>query len=163
MTVVTPRPSALALAGAALWLFSAPAVQAQAAASLGGQLTQGVRCSPDRALRDLRFRAATVKASQEEVAAALGVIADDALICDPIRAAARELAVPLVAAQATAPTTVTEKPQTDNPPTEETDIKDKARDVVERTLAEAGRRAAALKFDVGPPPPRLLPGHGRPW
>jgi hypothetical protein len=119
-----------------------PAAQAQEINELANTLTEGVRCDEANALTDLSANLAKVpSAAAEMVTGALTALAADEATCDPVRVAA----LSLVADSGTLADTGANAP-------------DPARALVEATLAEADRRAAAMKFEVGPPPLNLSRG-----
>lgn len=140
-----PRRVAVRLAAgvAGLAMLAAfPAAQAQESDELANKLAGGVRCDEANALADLSANLAKVpSAAAEMVTGALTALAADEATCEPVRAAALSLVAEtgtLADAGANAP--------------------DPARALVEATLVEADRRAAAMKFEVGPPPLNLSRG-----
>ncbi len=132
---------AAVVAGLAM-LAAVPAAHAQDAGELSKTLAIGVRCEEANALRDLSTNVAKVPAGAADVVTdALTTLAADDAACEPLRAAALSLVTEsgtLAHAQAAAPNS--------------------ARAIVEATLAEADRRAATMKFEVGPPPLNLSRG-----
>lgn len=132
---------AAGLAGLSM-LALVPAAQAQDVDELTTKLIDGLRCEDASALTDLSANLAKVpSAAAEMVTAALSAIAADEATCEPVRVAAQSL----VADRGTLADSVASAP-------------DAARALVEATLAEADRRAAAMKFEVGPPPLNLSRG-----
>jgi hypothetical protein len=120
----------------------APVAQAQNADALASTLAEGVRCEDGGALTDLNANLAKVSAAAAElVTGALTTLAADQAICAPVR----DAAVTLLAG----PGTPAEANSSDP---------DQARALVDATLAEADRRSAAMKFEVGPPPLNLSRG-----
>ncbi len=120
-----------------------PTAQAQDAGELAQRLGSDVRCQETRSIGDLSANVAEQGGDDPVLLAeALALLGADEDVCDPIRAAARSLAADL------AVTTV-------NP---DAQVRDAARAAVDATLAEAERRAASLKFEVGPPPLNLARG-----
>jgi len=120
---------------------SVPAALAQDA-NLVGSLTEGVRCSATNAKEDLESNIRKLQAANELIGAALGSVANDEGSCQPMRDAANELvAVYLIATPA---------------PVE--DPSAAARQVIDQTLADADRKAASMKFEVGPPPRNMTRG-----
>lgn len=137
------RRAAVRLAvGAGLAMLAViPTAQAQAqdVAALARILAEDVRCQAPDAMADLVANVAEVQPVVGElVADALTFLGADATACEPVRAAALALA-PTVDGTAV-------------------NVRDPARGIVEATLAEADRRASAMKFEVGPPPLNLSRG-----
>jgi len=129
-------------AAALVMLALVPSAEAQDAAQLAKSLTDGVRCEPANALADLSANVARVQQTAAEmVTAVLTTVAGDQAVCEPVRVAAQTL----VADAGTRAAAETKEP-------------DQARALVEATLAEADRRSAAMKFEVGPPPLNLSRG-----
>lgn len=122
----------------------AAAAQAQElpAAELGRMLGEGVRCQDDDALTDLTANVAKAQTVSEGLMpSALALLAADETTCEPVRTAALTLASQITPATEPA-----------------IDIAEAARAVVEAARADAERRAASLKFEVGPPPLNLTRG-----
>jgi hypothetical protein len=118
-----------------------PTAFAQDAASLAKTLGQGVRCLDDRASGDLSEAVARVgNVDPVVVLDALTALSVDTATCQPVRTAAVAL--------------ITERTALSN----EVNVQDAARAVVDATLAEAELRAASMKFEVGPPPLNLSRG-----
>lgn len=119
-----------------------PAASPQDANEFSTTLAEGVRCDDANALTDLSANLAKAPAAAAEmVTTALAALAGDDAICGPVRSAALSLVADpgtLAGVEPAAP--------------------DPARSLVEATLAEADRRAAAMKFEVGPPPLNLSRG-----
>lgn len=130
------------LTGLAL-LAITPAAFAQDAAGLAKTMGEGVRCLEDRAFGDLSETLTRIgPADPVVVLDALALLGADAEICEPLRLAAQTLAA--------------ERSATDLGG--EVNVTDAARAAVDATLAEADRRAASMKFEVGPPPLNLSRG-----
>lgn len=120
----------------------APAAHAQDAAALAKSLGADVRCQETRAVADLSANVAESGGTdQTMLLEALTLIGADEAACTQVRDAARSLAADLTASV--------------NP---EAGVKVAARAVVDATLAEADRRSASMKFEVGPPPLNLSRG-----
>ena len=140
-----PRRVAVRLAAGAAglaMLVMVPAANAQDVDELTKTLTDGVRCEDASALPDLSANLAKVpSAAAEMVTAALTALAADETTCEPVRVAALSLVA-----------------DTGTPADTGANAPDPARALVEATLAEADRRAAAMKFEVGPPPLNLSRG-----
>jgi hypothetical protein len=129
---------------ALLALAAGPAASAIAQEpDLLGPLTDSVRCSGAGAQEDLQNKLMRLTASPEAVTSALKLVAADPSRCEPLRAAAAELAGTVGLAA---------------PPSEEEVATDSARAVVAQSLAEAEANAIRLKFDVGPPPRNMTKG-----
>jgi hypothetical protein len=143
---ILSKPSGQRLSALALLLAVAPAAMAQEAAPLAQELMVGVRCSEARAAEDLEFRIKRMKATPDEVDAALRALAANASTCEPVRAAA----LAFVGEEAPAAEAI--------PAAAEEDNTEAARAIASQTLAEADRRAQALKFEVGPPPRHMTRG-----
>jgi hypothetical protein len=122
----------------------APATFAQEV-DVVGPLTEGVRCFGSNAREDLLFNVKKLEAADDVIGAALNAIAADEARCAPMREAATELAATYVVVPA---------------PTPEEAVAISTRELVEKTLAEADRRAGSLKFEVGPPPRHMTKGRG---
>jgi hypothetical protein len=114
-------------------------------ADIVGPLTEGVRCSGSNAKEDLEFNIRKLEATDEAISVALGLVANDEVWCQPMRDAANELILVYPVA--------TPAPVED--PSAIT-----ARQVIDQTLADADRKAASLKFEVGPPPRNMTRGRG---
>ncbi len=112
-------------------------------ADLAGPLTEGVRCFGSNAKEDFVFNIKKLEATDNVIGTALNGIAADEARCAPMREAARELAATYMIIP--------------EPKPEETAV-NSARSLVEKTLAEADRKAGSLKFDVGPPPRHMTKG-----
>lgn len=111
-------------------------------AELGKTLGEGVRCQDENAPADLTVNISKVQSADRSlVADALAALAADEKACEPVRAAALALRGDYIAAAAP-----------------DANVTDSARAVVEAALADAERRTAALKFEVGPPPLNLSRG-----
>jgi hypothetical protein len=124
-------------------VLTAPQAFGQAADGLPAELAKGVTCSSPDASVGLLTAVAKATAPAAEILAALDVIGSDAAACEPVRNAAKELAVSLGAsapAVAEAPSAAASSA------------------ILAEVEAEAERRAASLKFEVGPPPPNLTRG-----
>ena len=120
----------------------APTAHAQDAAALAGVLGADVKCQDTRAMTDLTANVSESGGTdQAMLLEALTLIGADEAACIQLRDAARSLAADLTAAV--------------NP---EAGVKVAARAVVDATLAEADRRSASMKFEVGPPPLNLSRG-----
>ncbi|OYW43586.1 MAG: hypothetical protein B7Z38_00855 [Rhodobacterales bacterium 12-64-8] len=120
----------------------APTAHAQDAAALADVLTADVRCQDTRTITDLSANVSESGGTdQAMLLEALTLIGADEAACIQVREAARSLAADL------APSV--------NP---EAGVKIAARAVVDATLAEADRRSASMKFEVGPPPLNLSRG-----
>jgi len=120
----------------------APVVSAQDA-DIVGPLTEGVRCFDPGAKDDLGFNIKKLGKSDDLIAAALNRVAADQTWCEPMRAAAAELANTYIVSPV---------------PTEEELAAEAARQVLAQTLAEADERVGALKFEAGPPPRNMTRG-----
>jgi hypothetical protein len=118
--------------------FAAPMAWAQAD-RLSAVLVKDVACSAPDAMAGLQRNLSTADASPIDTRAALGAIAADTLICTPIREAAEDLVNSSFSA-AVGPSAAA------------------SNSIIAEALAEAERRAANMKFEVGPPPPRLTRG-----
>jgi hypothetical protein len=118
--------------------FAAPIAWAQSD-RLSAVLVKDVACAEQDAIGGLQRNIAAAGASSVESRAALGVIAADTTICPAIREAAEDLSNAILSMAA--------------PPSAAASSA-----VVADALAEAERRASNLKFEVGPPPPRLTRG-----
>lgn len=129
----------------------APIVSAQDA-DIVGPLTEGVRCSSTGAKEDLGLNITKLGKTDDVIGAALNSVAADQTRCEPIRAAAAELAATYIAFA---------------PPTEEELAAEAARQKLAQTLAEADQRVGTLKFEMGPPPRNMTrerasaPGFGQ--
>jgi hypothetical protein len=124
-------------------VFTASQAFGQAVDGLAAQLAKGAACASPDASDGLLTAVAKTAAPAADILAALEVIAGDANACEPVRSAAKELAVSLagsVPAAAEFQTAVASIP------------------AIAETQAEAERRAASLKFEVGPPPANLTRG-----
>ena len=120
----------------------APSAHAQDAAALADSLVADVKCQDTRAMTDLTANVSESGGTdQAMLLEALTLIGADEAACIQLRDAARSLAADLTAAV--------------NP---EAGVKVAARAVVDATLAEADRRSASMKFEVGPPPLNLSRG-----
>lgn len=105
-------------------------------------LAEGARCQEGEAADDLSANITRAEpVSDDLVASALALLGADNTACEPVREAARALGVELSVAM---------EP--------DASVTDPARALVAATLAEADRRAAAMKFEVGPPPLNLSRG-----
>jgi len=133
----------LAAITAGLLTFAAPVASAQAADGLAAKLAKDVACVAPGASAGLQANVAKAAAAPADVLAALYAIAADTAACAPVRSAATELAVSLTPAPL-------------RPPGDP--ITAASNTVIANTLAEAERRASNMKFEVGPPPPRLTRG-----
>lgn len=120
----------------------APAAFAQEV-DVVGPLTEGVRCSEANVKEDLLFNVKRLEATDDVIGAAVNAIAADEARCAPLREAAAELAATYVVIP--------------EPTPEETAVTS-ARELVEKTLAEADQKAGSLKFEVGPPPRHMTKG-----
>jgi hypothetical protein len=114
----------------------APVVSAQDAEIIG-PLIEGVRCSSPGAKEDLGLNIKKLGKTDDVIGAALNSVAADQARCEPIRAAAAELAAPYMAFA---------------PPTEGELAAEAARQRLAQTLAEADQRVGTLRFETGPPP-----------
>ncbi len=123
---------------------SSPAALAQHA-DIVGPLTEGVRCSSPNAKEDFEFNIRKLEATDEAISVALGIVAGDEARCQPMRDAANEL----VAVYPIATPAPVEDPSALA-----------AKHAIDQTLAEADRKAASLKFEVGPPPRNMTRGRG---
>jgi hypothetical protein len=124
-------------------VLTTPQAFGQAAGGLASELAKGVTCTSPDASVGLLTAVAKTTAPAADILAALGAIGNDAAACEPVRNAAKELAVSLAAsvpAVAEVPTAAASSA------------------VLAEVEAEAERRAASLKFEVGPPPPNLTRG-----
>lgn len=122
---------------------ASPVASAQIADSLTAQIAKDAACTSPEARTRLQDNIAKAGAAPAELLAALNAIAADTAACAPVRAAATELAITLAPAPVVAPDDI---------------ITAASNMVVADTLAEAERRASNMKFEVGPPPPRLTRG-----
>ncbi len=122
---------------------ASPVASAQTADGLTAQIAKDAACTSPDARTRLQDNIAKAGAAQADLLAALNAIAADAAACAPVRAAATELAIALAPAPVVAPGD---------------SITAASNLVVADTLAEAERRASNMKFEVGPPPPRLTRG-----
>jgi len=116
-----------------------PAASAQSAGSLAATLSKNAPCEAPDARAALQHSVEETDAAAVDVLAALSVIAADTGACAPLRDAAQEIAGAL------APPAAKQIPAV-------------ASTLVADTQAEAERRASMMKFEVGPPPPRLTGG-----
>lgn len=120
--------------------FAAPEAFAQDGERLSAALVEDVSCGSTDALDGLNAKIAASGASSIDIQAALGAIAADTAVCSAIRDAAKGFvasATPaLTGSRAAAASSA----------------------IIADALAEAERRAANMKFEVGPPPPRLTRG-----
>lgn len=110
-----------------------------------GPMTDGVRCLAPGARGDLELNIKKLAAPADVIGVALGVIANDETRCQPMRDAANELVA--VYAMATPA------------PVEDAAAATAGR-LIDETLADADRKAASLKFEVGPPPRNMTKGRG---
>ena len=117
------------------------AASAQTADSLAAQIAKDAACNSPEARTGLQDNIAKAGAAPADILAALNAIAADAAACAPVRAAATELGAELAAVVAP-----------------DDSIAVASNLVVADALAEAERRATNMKFEVGPPPPRLTRG-----
>lgn len=122
---------------------TAPQAFGQAVDGLAAELAKGVTCASPDASDGLLTAVAKATAHAADILAALEFIGSDAAACEPVRNAAKELAVSL-AASASAAAEVQTAPASST--------------VLAEVEAEAERRTASLKFEVGPPPPNLTKG-----
>ena len=130
------------LTGLAL-LATTPAAFAQDAAGLARTIEKGVRCLEDRAAGDLAENLDRIADNDAIIVLdAQSLLGADEAVCDPLRAAARNLAAQRAPGA------------TGN----EVNVTEAARAAVDATLADAERRAASMKFEVGPPPLNLSRG-----
>lgn len=120
--------------------FATPQTFAQEVERLSAVLVKDVSCGSTDALDGLNANIAASGASSPDVQIALGVIAADAAVCPAIRDAARGFVL--------------------SPPPSPAGghAASASSAVIADALAEAERRAANMKFEVGPPPPRLTRG-----
>lgn len=108
-------------------------------------LADGVRCLGANAREDLELNIKKLSVTTDTIALALGVVANDEARCQPIRDAANEL----VAVYSLATPAPVEEPAAAT-----------AGRLIDETLADADRKAASLKFEVGPPPRNMTKGRG---
>ena len=142
-------PMRLILSIAGLVVFSAPAV-AQEANTLVADLRKGVPCSGAPAAKTaMEANIGKASAVAADVDAALSEIAANQSICSALRDAAREIGTARVDQVPGSVAATDAVPDT---------IAISSREAVAAALAEAERRAANLKFEVGPPPPNLTKG-----
>jgi hypothetical protein len=118
---------------------AAPVAFAQSATSLAETLSGDAPCAAQDARTALKINVGKSGAAAADIAVALRAIAIDTDVCAQVRDAAGEL----MAAMALPP----ERRAAAVP----------SRAIAD-TQAEAERRAASMKFEVGPPPPRLTGG-----
>ncbi|MDP3738001.1 MAG: hypothetical protein Q8R02_11460 [Hyphomonadaceae bacterium] len=130
-------------------LLTSPAI-AQQAVTDTAQLVLGVSCTSAAEAR-IGLESAVSRSLQgsadDAVIAALNQISADASVCSPARDAATELSNAIVDASASAAIR---------------EIAVASGSIVGVTLAEADRRAANLKFKVGPPPRNMTKGREGP-
>jgi hypothetical protein len=145
-------PMRLLVSIAAIAVIAAPSV-AQTAGTLVADLRKGVPCASASAARTaMEANIGKATAVAADIDAALTTINTDGSICSALRDAARDIktaragGTTLAASAATAAPTIT------------ADIAATSREAVAAALAEGERRAASLKFEVGPPPPNLTKG-----
>lgn len=130
------------LVGLAL-LALAPVAHAQEAADLASSFSNGVRCQQERATDDLSYNIARAgEADPIRIIDALTRLGADEGACEPMRLAAQTLA----------------SEWSTRTGSDQVNELEAARRAVDATLAEAERRAAAMKFEVGPPPLNLSRG-----
>jgi hypothetical protein len=123
-------------------IFATPTASAQDVGRLADTLAKDV-CAANGAETTLQDNIATVGATPSEIVDALNVIVADTSACAPLRDAARKLAGSVALRRS---------------PTAEDRAAAASGKIVADTLAEAERRVATMKFEVGPPPPRLTRG-----
>jgi hypothetical protein len=145
-------PMRLLVSIAGIALVAAPSV-AQTATALVADLRKGVPCASASAARSaMEANIGKAAAAAADIDAALAAINADGSICSALRDAAKDLktaragGVSASAAASTAASAVSP------------DIAATSREAVAAALAEGERRAASLKFEVGPPPPNLTKG-----
>jgi len=130
------------LVGLAL-LALAPAAYAQEAADLASSFGNGVRCQQERAADDLSYNIARAgETDPVRIIDALTRLGADDSACEPVRLAAQTLA----------------SEWSNRTGSDQVNELEAARQAVNATLAEAEQRAAAMKFEVGPPPLNLSRG-----
>ncbi len=113
--------------------------QTREVVDLAATLAEGARCDAADSASDLSANIAKVQpGAAEMVIDALTALGSGNAVCEPVRMAALSLAAGMQA-----------------PADPDADVRDAARALVDATLAEADRRAASLKFEVGPPPLNL--------
>ncbi len=137
------RPLRLVVVAAGVMLVAAPAL-GQGAKTLAADLRKDVPCSSG-AMSALEAAITRSEAPTADIAAALDTVAADPDACQPLHDAAIGLAI------SRAGPAVGDDTSDDR-------IAAASRSIVAQTLAEAERRAANLKFEVGPPPPNLTKG-----
>lgn len=120
----------------------APVVSAQEV-DIVGPLTGGVRCFGANAKDDLGYNIKKLEMPDAAIGAALNRVAADPALCEPMRTAAAELAGTYI------PTP---------PSTDEDMAAEISKRTLAQTLAEANKRAGALRFEVGPPPRNMTIG-----
>lgn len=109
---------------------------------LSAVLASNVRCAAS-AKDDLGYNLQKLTLPPETIGAALNLISSDPARCAPVREAAAALAAAYSAPPAPAPQDLVDA---------------QTRAAVAQTLADADRRAAQLKFEVGPPPRNMTSG-----
>ena len=122
--------------------FATPSASAQRD-NLTGKLTAGVVCTVPGAEATLRYNISKAAAAPSDIASALNAIVGDPTACGPMRDAASKLAASI--------TLRTSADAKDRAPAASSKI-------IADALAEAERRAANMKFEVGPPPAKVTRG-----
>jgi hypothetical protein len=135
---------------------AAPEAAGQVAGGLAPEFARDLACASPDASIGLLAAVARTTAPSADILAALGAIAEDAAACEPIRNAAKELAISLAASVPAAPT-VPVVPAVSAVP--EASSAAASSSVVAEIRADP-ERATSLKFEVGPPPPNLTRGRG---
>lgn len=129
---------------AAVPIFFSPCATAQEA-DLTAELTNGVRCIGGVASQDMQANIEKIASAPEVISSALGALSADEMQCSAIRIAAAELALSPVG----------------QVPQEPSVVVTPADALVSQGLADAGRNADQLKFEVGPPPRNKTSGRGQ--
>jgi hypothetical protein len=142
----------LSIAGVAL--VAAPSV-AQTANTLVADLRKGVPCASASAAQSaMEANIGKATAVAADIDAALTTINADGSICSALRDAANGIKAARAGATASAAAPAAASAPLGVSP----DIAATSREAVAAALAEGERRAASLKFEVGPPPPSLTKG-----
>jgi hypothetical protein len=139
------RSLRLFLASVGMMIAASPAF-AQEVTFDAAKLASGVSCASTTEAR-VGLQAAISQSLSgtpgDVVVGLLNQLSADAATCRPVRDAAKELSTAVVDASATAASE---------------EIAAASGAIVDATLAEADRRAASLKFKVGPPPRNMTQG-----
>lgn len=127
-------------------LLAAPCAIAQTPAAGPDALTKDVACAASAAKpaldANVRKELGDGQGARSAMAARLNQISSDSTVCGPVRDAAKDLASTYAAADPASGPTASHAPNA----------------AVAEALAEAQRRLANLKFEVGPPPRNMTKG-----